>query len=753
MQPEGYGIDKQYPNIYYVPEDVAIQLREQTVSWENENGPQQIKLLPNISYVLPFGYKLEMVKPMKGLRWRLMGTSAEGTFCHKPCTVSGGGKSEISKPLTDLMISGPIVAHNFKRDFELVQEIIARDFSDRYEEPMEPNKPSRELLSEERSLGSVVKLLTPNPEYTMEYNSWVSKIPRHVRDLVLLVKRFHKPNWEADWVHRFSVDNINGMPGNELKYWRQPLTTLYQRIGFTADGSWRTYSLRKDFWTATKLQTEDDISVSAVVPTANVDHLHPDVQPLAPAMKFVENCEFRLFQRPDEAIVRGHDKTAEADFGMRDNFFSNYEPLSRKYANDMIQDSIAFDMFTEPMQQIIKSFAASDSPDYLMSTSHPRLIDGKPTMNPRYLQNRPDLDDQRPRYLAELGARLSRRIPLEKSVPFPVNSVLPGRRNNPPDYEKGIRPLAVYGPLHYQELPELFMEFIASLTGKSPSTTGAGSEGALTKGPFNMMPAIIDLNTALVSYILCGHHGFSSAAGYIGPNYRVDHDVSLLVPELWSRMFIHERDPEYLIKNRLLEVVKDFDHKGQKVLGSRLGYRITKNFATQFLGRIFSSPDRVFDRDMLKPERQDLEAYVDGINNIVETQQRVALAYFEDGTIELACPPLKALLHIMAHGDYEGKGADDADFREMFTRESLLASEWYAARLDTQKQVAIRHCNKLIDYLRKKLKNADETNTEAIESRLKIVQKERESIRRKDAQKAFMHTLGTDPAILANSAT
>jgi hypothetical protein len=753
LQPEGYGIDKQYPNIYYVPEDVAIQLREQTVSWENENGPQQIKLLPNISYVLPFGYKLEMVKPMKGLRWRLMGTSAEGTFCHKPCTVSGGGKSEISKPLTDLMISGPIVAHNFKRDFELVQEIIARDFSDRYEEPMEPNKPSRELLSEERSLGSVVKLLTPNPEYTMEYNSWVSKIPRHVRDLVLLVKRFHKPNWEADWVHRFSVDNINGMPGNELKYWRQPLTTLYQRIGFTADGSWRTYSLRKDFWTATKLQTEDDISVSAVVPTANVDHLHPDVQPLAPAMKFVENCEFRLFQRPDEAIVRGHDKTAEADFGMRDNFFSNYEPLSRKYANDMIQDSIAFDMFTEPMQQIIKSFAASDSPDYLMSTSHPRLIDGKPTMNPRYLQNRPDLDDQRPRYLAELGARLSRRIPLEKSVPFPVNSVLPGRRNNPPDYEKGIRPLAVYGPLHYQELPELFMEFIASLTGKSPSTTGAGSEGALTKGPFNMMPAIIDLNTALVSYILCGHHGFSSAAGYIGPNYRVDHDVSLLVPELWSRMFIHERDPEYLIKNRLLEVVKDFDHKGQKVLGSRLGYRITKNFATQFLGRIFSSPDRVFDRDMLKPERQDLEAYVDGINNIVETQQRVALAYFEDGTIELACPPLKALLHIMAHGDYEGKGADDADFREMFTRESLLASEWYAARLDTQKQVAIRHCNKLIDYLRKKLKNADETNTEAIESRLKIVQKERESIRRKDAQKAFMHTLGTDPAILANSAT
>ena len=40
-----------------------------------------------------------------------------------------------------------------------------------------------------------------------------------------------------------------------------------------------------------------------------------------------------------------------------------------------------------------------------------------------------------------------------------------------------IRGLAVYNPIHYQELPELFMDFICSLTGKSPSTTGAGSEG------------------------------------------------------------------------------------------------------------------------------------------------------------------------------------------------------------------------------------------------------------------------------------
>ncbi len=46
------------------------------------------------------------------------------------------------------------------------------------------------------------------------------------------------------------------------------------------------------------------------------------------------------------------------------------------------------------------------------------------------------------------------------------------RRNNPPEKEAGIRPLAVYNPIHYQELPELLMDYVCSFTGKSPSTTG-----------------------------------------------------------------------------------------------------------------------------------------------------------------------------------------------------------------------------------------------------------------------------------------
>src|SRR6195952_4903015 len=126
----------------------------------------------------------------------------------------------------------------------------------------------------------------------------------------------------------------------------------------------------------------------------------------------------------------------------------------------------------------------------------------------------------------------------------------------PADPAAGVRALAVYNPIHYQELPELFMDFVCSLTGKSPSTTGAGSEGALTKGPFNALRPIIDLNNALVSYILTGLGGFSTSAGYVGPNFRVDHDISLMVPELWCRLTPEERDPQKMIAAGYLEPLK-----------------------------------------------------------------------------------------------------------------------------------------------------------------------------------------------------
>lgn len=708
VQPEGYGIDKNYPDIIYVPEDVHFDLQKQKVSWPRENGEASLKLSPHKVYVRPSGYRVQMEKLPGTREWRLSGTVAEGTVCHKPCTVSGGGKSEISKPISDAIIQGPVFVSNFETDFEAVEAILNRDYSDRFSEDyksrFENYTDSRPVLSPRRSLGSVIKLLTPaSRDFTPQYNDWLKSIPQYIKELVFVIKRFYKPQWRGRWRQHFGVDIINGIPGNELKYDGRKLIANYLRVGYDDNGAWRVFGLRYDFHPAAKLAFEDDISVSAIVETEELQHLDPDTAARHPALKFVQNCEYRLFQRPDEAIHRGYDKQTEADFSRGGNFFSNYEPLPVAVANELIEDSIGFDEFSEPLQELIETAASQPSAEYFVSTAHPRLVDGKPSQNPRYLQLRTDIAYPRDAYLAKMCTRFFRRIPLGKPVHFPVNAVLPGRRNNPPDPKAGISALAVFNPIHYLELPEAFLEFICSMTGKSPSTTGAGSEGALTKGPFNALLPIHDLNNALLSYAITGYDIFLTAAGYIGPHVRMDHDISFLVPEVWCRMSERERDPQFLMEGGYLEKCEDITFEDRLIPTSRLGYRITSRFVKSFFGRIFNLPHLVFTEEMLRPEKQSLELVVEGMDTIVATQNQVAQHYFNDGGIELACPPLRALLHIMRDGHYEGKPLSDPAIRQLFTREQLLSSDWYqqfiAARQAGETALWKRHENYLREFL------------------------------------------------------
>ena len=227
------------------------------------------------------------------------------------------------------------------------------------------------------------------------------------------------------------------------------------------------------------------------------------------------------------------------------------------------------------------------------------------------------------------------------------------------------------------------MDFIASLTGKSPSTTGAGSEGAMTKGPFNALLPIHDLNTALVSYAATGQGAFVTSAGCIGPHYKVEHDISLLIPEIWSRFRLGENQPERMITHGYLERLKDFEHNGQTIPAGRLGFRITQRFAHEYLGRIFHDPSSVFPDEMLQPEQQDADVYAESITTIAATQRRIAKTYFRDGAADFACPPLRALLEIMAQDTADDSRLHDPEFRALFGPAHILASDWYQERIDS----------------------------------------------------------------------
>ncbi len=746
LQPLGHALSRSMHDLVLVPEASHFDMRQQTIGWTGEDGaPRVLKFLAGNTYVRPSGYRVHM-EPVRGEpgQWRLVGTIPEGSLCHKPSTVSGGGKSEIAKSILDAISYSPLIIGDYREDMAWVKEIIERDYSSRFRKGMVDE---RDILSKQRSLGSVIKLLSPSSLYTEEYNAWLKTIPERIKALVFLVKRFYRPDWGGDWMSRFTVDAVNGTTGNILKFEGRPVLGSYLRVGRDETGMRRTFKLRQDFMPAAKVQWEDDISASVTVPASAVSGL-PRWADTKRSIKFCKNVEARFFQRPDDAVIRGYDKQAEKDLSRADNFISNFEPLPRSEAGEMAERCVSLTNYSESMRAFVEAAALDQGFEWFVASDRPRMVDGAPSKNPRYLQLDPCYVDPLSRYLADLCPALYRRVRADAHVMHPVGATLPGRRNNPADPASGIRPLAVYGPIHYQDLPELFMDFVCSLTGKSPSTTGAGSEGALTKGPFNSLVPTTDLNNALLSFILTGYGGFTTAAGHIGRKYRMEHDISLLMPELWARMGPDERDPEFLKQNGYLEKLEDFEYEGELVPASRLGWRITPHFATNFMGRIFDTPASVFADDMLRPELQSMPEFVDGIRNIAEAQAKSASAYFEDGSIEAAIPPLKAILHVMAYGHYEGKAIHEKELRALFDRETVLASDWYKQRLEAYRDREQTYVGGSIERLRLYLAESAEAGSVAVRrvrSELTRTEERLTALSRPDYLDLITGSIGLDP--------
>jgi hypothetical protein len=76
VQPEGYGIDRRFPDLCYIPEDARADLRRQDISWKRGERIISIPLLPGKIYMAPSGYKVRMEKHPSAPSWRIIGTAA-----------------------------------------------------------------------------------------------------------------------------------------------------------------------------------------------------------------------------------------------------------------------------------------------------------------------------------------------------------------------------------------------------------------------------------------------------------------------------------------------------------------------------------------------------------------------------------------------------------------------------------------------------------------------------------------------------
>ena len=316
---------------------------------------------------------------------------------------------------------GPIFVRSFDEDMELVEEIFERSYDDAPDHRRSAARRARPILSPERSLGSVIKLLTPSPaDFTPEYNAWLESIPNHVRALVFIIKRFYRPEWGDDWRAHFSVDIINGAPGHELKYERpearRQLPARRARRATAPGGPtscgrtssrptrcrWRTTSPRRSWcrragWSACPASTTGTRASSSRRTASS-------------------GCS----SGPTTRSIPGSTSRPRRTCPARALLLELPAARPRATCSDIVEDVALHDAFTAAdararrPERRARPTAATRS-----ARRSPRLVGGKPTKNPRYLQIRPDLARPRDRYVAEMGARLSRRLPLHAAGALP----------------------------------------------------------------------------------------------------------------------------------------------------------------------------------------------------------------------------------------------------------------------------------------------------------------------------------------------
>src|SRR5258708_20140439 len=105
----------------------------------------------------------------------------------------------------------------------------------------------------------------------------------------------------------------------------------------------------------------------------------------------------------------------------------------------------------------------------------------------------------------------------------------------------------------------------------------------------------------------------------------------------------------------------------------------------------------------------------------------------------------------MAYGEYEGLRESDAAFRALFTRETLVASDWYQDRLRAKRKIdrALwhRHCQALEDFV---ARSTDSVRA-AWETRLNETRARLSQLMDHHYLDDLIGTIGADPSVHCTS--
>jgi len=102
----------------------------------------------------------------------------------------------------------------------------------------------------------------------------------------------------------------------------------------------------------------------------------------------------------------------------------------------------------------------------------------------------------------------------------------------------------------------------------------------------------------------------------------------------------------------------------------------------------------------------------------------------------------------MLNDEFDGQGLEHPDVRKLFTRENLLVSPWYAARLAAKQKVDRTLWKRHVECLNQFLRRPNYTDVAEklhVAERLTAARKTLETVESADYPKKLTGTLGAEP--------
>src|SRR5208283_4088048 len=119
--------------------------------------------------------------------------------------------------------------------------------------------------------------------------------------------------------------------------------------------------------------------------------------------------------------------------------------------------------------------------------------------------------------------------------------------------------------------------------------------------------------------------------------------------------------------------------------------------------------------------------------------------------VAVACPPIKALLHIMAYGEYQGIDEGSPKLAGMFTPEALLESEWYRERLRSKQAIDVRLWTRHVEALTAFLRSGMSLNQSDTDALLGVASEQLALVKGEAYLTGLIGSIGADPSVLARS--